>query len=153
MMRIRDYYEKVIADYENSNRQYPRELFDDMIAFSDIDKDSVLLEIGAGPGTATDELKNLKMDVLEVTDLQADYLKKKYKDYPNITVYRSTFENYDCAVKYDLIFSATAFHWISPRIAYSKAAKLLKKGGVLSPFWNLTFALRGGWFACRTSED
>ncbi len=134
--------------YDKSTRQYPKRLFDDILSFSGINKDSCLLEIGAGPGTATDDLRSYRIDLLEVTDEQVEYLKNKYRAYVNITAYKSTFENYEPQCLYDLIYSGTAFHWISPRIAYTKASNLLRKGGTLAPFWNLTLALPGrGVFA------
>ncbi len=40
---------------------------------------------------------------------------------------------------FDLIYSATAFHWIDENIGYHKALKLLKPGGTLALFWNKPF--------------
>lgn len=137
------YYGRVIRDYENSNRAYPKELFENIVSFSKIDENSKLLEIGAGPGTATDGFLNYGIDALEITEEQTEYLKQKYAAYRNVQIHHATFEAYETDVLYDLIYSGTAFHWIDPQIAYYKAAKMLKKGGTLALFWNMTFGIRG----------
>lgn len=38
---------------------------------------------------------------------------------------------------FDLVISATAFHWISPEIGYPKAAQVLKDSGYIAIFSNL----------------
>jgi SAM-dependent methyltransferase len=38
------------------------------------------------------------------------------------------------------VFSATAFHWVDPRVGWSKAARLLQPGGVLALLTHV-----GGW--------
>jgi SAM-dependent methyltransferase len=37
---------------------------------------------------------------------------------------------------FDLVISATAFHWIPPEIGYPKAAQVLKPTGCIALFWN-----------------
>lgn len=143
-MDYKEYYGDVIADYENSNRAYPEEMFQDIIDFAQINENSRLLEIGAGPGTATDGFLKYPIDLLEITEEQTRYLQAKYAKAHRIKAYWTTFEAYDTDVAYDLIYSGTAFHWIDPAIAYPKAAKLLKKDGTLALFWNMTFGVRGG---------
>ena len=123
-MENKEYYGKVIKDYEKSNRAYPEEVFKKIIEFSKINSDSRLLEIGVGPGTATDGFLKYHIDLLEVTEEQIQYLNKKYIDFPNIQAYQATFESYGTDITYDMIYSGTAFHWIDPAIAYLKAAKL-----------------------------
>jgi trans-aconitate methyltransferase len=47
------------------------------------------------------------------------------------------FEDADLPVDtYDLIFSATAFHWVPEEIGYPKVLSLLKKGGAFARFAN-----------------
>ena len=37
---------------------------------------------------------------------------------------------------FDLVFSASAFHWISPEVSHTKSAQVLKPGGALVLFYN-----------------
>lgn len=43
---------------------------------------------------------------------------------------------------YDIIYSATAFHWLPQEEAYKKITTTLKKGGTLALFWNHPFTSR-----------
>jgi SAM-dependent methyltransferase len=44
---------------------------------------------------------------------------------------------------FDLVFAATAWHWVAPEIGYRRARELLRPGGHLS-FWSATHVLPGG---------
>ncbi|MGH9058788.1 MAG: class I SAM-dependent methyltransferase [Acidimicrobiales bacterium] len=51
---------------------------------------------------------------------------------PNVTVVVGAFEDVDLpGESFDLVFSATAWHWIDPRVGYPKAVSLLAFGGAL----------------------
>ena len=39
---------------------------------------------------------------------------------------------------YDLIYSATAFHWVKSDVGYPKAWEMLKPGGTLAVFWQMS---------------
>jgi trans-aconitate methyltransferase len=61
----------------------------------------------------------------------------KCQDYPNVHFHLSSFEDWPVQPHmYDLVISATAFHWIPPEIGYPKAAQLLKPSGALAIFSN-----------------
>jgi trans-aconitate methyltransferase len=62
---------------------------------------------------------------------------QKCISYPKVRFELSSFENWNAAeAGYDLIISATAFHWIPPEIGYPKTAYMLKDEGYLALFWN-----------------
>ncbi len=138
-MEEKYFFSTVIDDYIVGRASYPDELFSAIRDFSGIENHSRLLEVGAGPGTATDAFVDYNLDLLEISEEQVQFLKNKYKNYNNICVKKGLFEDYKPEFPYDLLYSATAFHWIDPEISYSKAAKCLKKGGTLAVFWNMTF--------------
>jgi SAM-dependent methyltransferase len=50
---------------------------------------------------------------------------------------------------FDLLVSATAFHWLDPAVAYPKAARSLRLGGAVALFWNehVGTDADGGFFA------
>ena len=50
-----------------------------------------------------------------------------------MTITVASFEDADLgSERFDLVFSATAFHWVDPEIGYPKVARVLKPGGYLA---------------------
>lgn len=67
----------------------------------------------------------------------AEILRDKCSDYSNVTIDVTSFEDwiYTEDQKYDMIYSAQAFHWINKDIKYQKCHELLKDKGHLVLFW------------------
>lgn len=138
-------FNNIINDYEVARPGYPPELFSDIISYSKINSASKILEVGSGTGQATDYfVKNsYHMIGLELGQEQANHLSKKYEDNSNFESVCSSFEDYESKNDFfDMIFSATAFHWIKPEIGYSKAYNLLKQNGTLAIWWHLSSIMR-----------
>lgn len=134
-------FKDVIADYEIARPGYPIELFNDIVDFSALKNDAKILEIGSGPGQATDYFVKNQYSItgLEIEEKQVQYLSEKYSEFHKFNSICSSFEEYDgLSETYDLIFSATAFHWIKPEVGYPKAYTLLKKNGVIAVFWHMS---------------
>ena len=140
----------VISEYEFGRPCYPEGVYEAIRRFSNIDENSRILEVGAGTGQATDLFVSHghRLDVLEVSDEQADYLRHKYSKYAGVNVFKHYFEDYSSDEEYDLIYSATAFHWIKCENGYPKAWSMLRKGGTMAVFWNVFFDMyfSGGIF-------
>jgi SAM-dependent methyltransferase len=138
-------FNDVISDYALARPGYPNELYSDIINFASLNKDAKILEIGSGPGQATDYFvkEGYFITGLEIGKDQVDYLSVKYSDYKNFKAICSSFEEYETPDDtFSLVFSATAFHWIDPEIGYPKAYRSLKKGGVLAVFWHMSSVIR-----------
>nr|WP_312578002.1 methyltransferase domain-containing protein [Sedimentibacter sp.] len=139
-MENKDVFREIIDDYEIARPGYVIELYNDITEYSMIKNDAKILEIGSGPGQATDYFVKNQYNItgLEISEKQVQFLVDKYSKYHNFNSICSTFEDYNCLNEtYNLIFSATAFHWIEPEIGYPKAYNLLKKNGVMAVFWHL----------------
>lgn len=133
-------FKSIIADYEAARPGYPDTLFRDILAYSDRTERKDILEIGAGPGQASDYFirEGFQLTALEISQEQVEYLINKYADHPNFRAVCSRFEEFTADDEtFDLIFSATAFHWIAPEVGYAKAHRLLRHGGVHAVFWHL----------------
>lgn len=144
-MEKKNTFNEVISDYAYARPTYPNKLFEDIKDFSGLSTNANILEIGAGTGQATDYYANNKTKVtaLEIGEKQANYLKNKYKDNKSINIVCTSFEDFICNDAYfDLIFSATAFHWIRADIGYQKAYNLLHKGGTIAVFWHMSSVTR-----------
>jgi hypothetical protein len=75
---------------------------------------------------------------MEISEKQVAFLREKFADCGNFRAICFKFEAFECDEgSFDLIFSATAFHWIKPEIGYPKAFHLLKEHGVITVFWHL----------------
>ncbi|WP_066303878.1 class I SAM-dependent methyltransferase [Bacillus sp. FJAT-29814] len=140
-MENKNVFNYIISDYEIARPGYPSELFRDIVDYSMIKNDANILEIGSGPGQATEYFVKNEYTItgLELGEKQVEYLLEKYSQYQNFNALCIPFEDYNKEQEtYDLIFSATAFHWIKPGIGYPKAYNLLKRNGTMAVFWHLT---------------
>lgn len=133
-------FSNVIQDYEYARPKYPSAIYDTICQFSGIKTGAAILEVGAGTGQATELFvdKDYQLDLLEVSKEQVNYLIEKYKIRNAVCVHEAYFEQYENNKKYDLIYSATAFHWIDSEIGYPKAWDMLKPGGTLAVFWQMS---------------
>ena len=62
---------------------------------------------------------------------------EKYKS-ENVNTYKAYFEDFKSNKKYDLIFSARAFHWVDATVGYPKVWDMLNDSGVLAVFWHMS---------------
>lgn len=138
-------FNDIVADYEFARPGYPESLAEDVIAFTKLGRGARLLEIGAGPGQATDPFvkRGYRVTSLEIGEKQVDFLREKYAAFPGFCAVHAPFEAYDAPEEsFGLVFSATAFHWIDPSFGIPKAHRLLKKGGAIALFWHLESIVR-----------
>jgi len=128
-----------VKNYEKWRPTYCKELFDDIIQYSKLNQNKKAVEVGIGTGQAT---KSFLMTGCDVTAIElgknlAEFSKEKFKEYKNFSVHNTSFEDYECNDNsIDILYSATAFHWIPEDIGYPKALNLLKNDGTLALFWN-----------------
>ncbi|MDU2659076.1 MAG: class I SAM-dependent methyltransferase, partial [Clostridium perfringens] len=129
-------------NYEKWRPTYCEELFYDIMEYSKLDRNKKALEIGIGTGQATLPFLKTGFDLIaiELGENLAEFSKNKFKAYKNFNILNIPFEDFKCDENtFDLIYSATAFHWIDENIGYPKVFKLLKPGGTLALFWNKPF--------------
>jgi SAM-dependent methyltransferase len=94
-----------------------------------------ILEIGCGAGQATRSLaeRGCEIHCVELGASLAAIARDNLNGYPTVTIEVVSFE--DAALEaegFDLVFSATAFHWIDPAIGYPKVASVLRPGSYLA---------------------
>lgn len=137
---MKNTFSNVIDDYDYARPKYPIDLYKKISEFANLKEGQNILEVGAGTGQSTDLFASAphNLDLLEVSKEQVAFLKEKYRANKNITVFESYFEEYHTDKEYNLIYSATAFHWIDSEVGYPKAWSMLKKGGSLAVFWQMS---------------
>ncbi len=114
---------------------YPKELFDKLVNDTRLPKSAELLEIGPGTGQATKPLaeRGFHITAVELGRELAAKAREVLTGHPNAQIISGDFENADLPRKhYNLVYSATAFHWIKPEVRFTKAHALLKPGGYLA---------------------
>ncbi|NLZ72670.1 MAG: class I SAM-dependent methyltransferase [Bacteroidales bacterium] len=127
----RTHFDKIVVSYDKARLDYPDELFEDIMKYSrSVNKKA--LEIGAGTGKATTPFLNAGYDVtaVEMGRNMAEFMLERFKGIKNINVVVSTFE--EVALEedsYDLVYAASAFHWVDAEIGCPKVFRLLKNGG------------------------
>jgi len=125
--------------YDEARPGYPENLFNDLISLTNIPKGGRILEVGAGTGQATLPLasRGFKITSLEPGPRLLKIAEVNLASYPNVKFLNLTFEDWPLEERaFDLVTSATAFHWVNPNIGYAKAAAALKEGGSIALFWN-----------------
>jgi len=132
-------YKGIAGIYEDIRPSYPEKLIQDVISKADLKLNDRLLEIGAGTGKATIQFadKGFRVHAIELGEDMAEILKDKCANHPKVSVDVVSFEDWNSPnnQKYDMIYSAQAFHWIDRNIKYKKCHELLKDNGYLVLFW------------------
>ena len=105
-----------------------------------------MVEVGSGGGQAT--LPMLKtgcsLTAVEYGRQFSECLKEKYRAYPKFSVITDKFENVAFPEgAFNLVYSASAFHWIPEEIGYKKVYSMLKTGGAFARFANHPYRNKG----------
>ena len=135
--------------YEDVRPGYPVELISDVVDISGIKNNSRILEVGCGTGKATQSFSE-RGYALVCLDIGADLIavaKEKLKTFPNVSFVEQAFEEWKPDGKFNLVISATAFHWVDPKVRYLKASEVLKSKGFLAVFSNQHVRKDEGFFA------
>jgi SAM-dependent methyltransferase len=129
-------FDQVAAGY-GARPGYPAATFEIVQAVTGLGHGTEVLEIGAGNGLATAELVRLGAVVtaVEPGPEMAGVLQARL---PEVEVMTGLFEEVvvPCAA-FDVVVSATAFHWVDTQIGLRKAADALRDGGWLVLWWAL----------------
>ncbi len=132
-------------NYDKSRPGYPEQLYHDIFDYCCISDSCNVLEIGIGTGQATEPFlrKGCNIKAVELGGSLAEFSRKKFSQFKNIEVINADFLECEfCKNHFDLIYSATAFHWIPKERGYHKILNILKPGGAIALFWNHPFPNR-----------
>jgi SAM-dependent methyltransferase len=133
-------FDEVPEIYDRVRPAYPPQAFDDMFSYLG-ERRSVagplVLEIGPGTGKATKSLleRAERVVAVEIGPSLAAFLERKLSpEFPGrLGVINRAFEEYDPSPQsFDLVVSATAFHWIDPGVGLQKSHAALRPGGALA---------------------
>ena len=133
----------VAADYDIARPSYPEVIYKEAITsmrkhgFKTAKLENVL-EIGGGSGQATRRLSRLAchLDCIEPGKAFSRILRERFRSFKNVRFFQTTFEEFESTVKYDLIASACAIHWIPKKFFFSRIRSILKPGGWILGIWH-----------------
>ena len=132
-------FDTVAATYEKMRPSYPAELYHAIFNYIAINANSDVLEIGSGGGQATAPILHTgcRFTAVEYGEHFSALLKEKFCAFPNFSVITGKFEDTQWKTdSFDLVFSASAFHWIPEKIGYETVFDILKRGGAFARFAN-----------------
>lgn len=143
---LRESFDRVATLYQQVRPDYPEALFDHLIKVTNLEAGAHLLEIGCATGKATMPLakRGFNITCVELGSALAAVARQNMMGMP-VDVIEQRFEDWHPGTGngFDLVFAATAWHWIDPDVRYRKAWEILRSGGYLA-FWTAAHVLPDG---------
>ena len=139
-------FDEVAALYDAARPGYPDEVFGDLVQLAGLETDARLLEIGSGTGHATLPLaqRSFHIDCIELGEQMAAVARASLASFPNVTIAVTDFDQWHSETSYNLIYSASAYHWLNPATRVQRIAERLLSHGHVATIRN--YALPG--YAC-----
>lgn len=125
--------------YDKMRPGYVDEIYRTIFDYVHIGEDSHAVEVGSGSGQATEPVlrTGCSLTAIEYGENFSEMLKEKFGSNKKFQVITGKFEDVKLEENmYDLVFSATAFHWVPEEIGYPKVFSILKDGGAFARFAN-----------------
>jgi SAM-dependent methyltransferase len=128
-------FDSIAEDYDEVREGYSTEIVASALQRGRLGAGARVLEVGCGTGKLTEVLValGLRVDAVDPGARMIAAARRRVRSVDRVTFHVGRFE--DVALPregFDALFSATAFHWLDPRISWSKAASHLKPGGLLA---------------------
>ncbi|WP_296435204.1 class I SAM-dependent methyltransferase [Rhizobium sp. UBA1881] len=124
--------------YVEGRPRYPAPLTTAAAAVAEWQPQSRILEIGSGPGTATQDFATLggRFTCIEPNADFVAIARDVLAPFPDITFQTSVLEQADLAGPFDIILAASAFHWIDQKRGVQRIEELLAPNGFVVLLWN-----------------
>jgi len=133
----RTHFDSIVTEYEFVRPEWISAIYDDIFKYTKSNIGKNAIEVGVGTRKATIPFLNMGYNItaIEINPSMAEYSKNRFNNYSNFNVVISSFE--DAVLEknsFDLIYAASAFHWVDAEIGLPKALRLLKKDGTIALF-------------------
>jgi len=132
--RQRVLFDSVADLYDVCRASYPTDIIESVVSMSGVHAGDPILEIGCGTGQLTRQLAAYRFAFTAI-DLGPSMIQvaRRHVNDVDVRFAVSSFEDFDAPdASFDLIVSATAFHWIDPAVAWTKPVRLLRPAGWLA---------------------
>jgi SAM-dependent methyltransferase len=115
--------------YDRTRAPYPRAMIERIVAAA---PGTDVLDVGCGTGIEARQFQAAGATVLGV---EPDARMAEFARERGLAVEVATFEQWEPAGRgFDAVVCGTAWHWVDPLAGATKAARILRPGGVLAPF-------------------
>jgi SAM-dependent methyltransferase len=142
--RLRRTFDSVAERYQQARPEYPADLFDTLVEVAGLRVGDRLLEIGCASGKATLPLarRGFGITCVELGPALVAAARANLADFADVEVIEAAFEKWEPSggERFDLVFAATAWHWLDSEVRYQQAWRLLRPGGHLA-IWNATHVI------------
>ncbi len=142
---LRSIFDEAAELYDRARPGYPAALFDDLAGLACCGPGCRVLEIGCGTGQASVPLaaRGCALVCVELGPSMAAVARRNLARFPAARVVTAAFEDWPLPPEpFDLVLSATAFHWLDPAVRVVKSADALRPGGALATI--ATYHVAGG---------
>jgi SAM-dependent methyltransferase len=152
--RLRATFDSAAQLYQEARPDYPAALYDELVRLAGLRTGDRLLEVGCATGKATVPLarRGFRITCVEIGGQLADAARRNLAAFPDVEVVSGAFETWrpvapevhqpagapevrqpaEPGAGFDLVFAATAWHWIDPAVKYRRAWELLRPAGHLA---------------------
>ncbi len=127
-------FDRAAELYHLARPEYPDELYDELVAVTELSPGAHLLEVGSATGKATLPLarRGFRITCLERGAALAAAARRNLQAL-DVDVVQTRFEDWTPPPDpFAMVFAATSWHWIDPAVRYQKAADVLAPGGYLA---------------------
>jgi ubiquinone/menaquinone biosynthesis C-methylase UbiE len=128
-------FDEIAAEYDRRRPTYPDQLIDQACQVAGIGGGDHVLEVGCGSGQLTRGLvaRGLHVTALEPGTSLIALARRNLEGAGAVEFVNAQFE--DALLpreQFAAVFSASAFHWVDPKVSWQKAADVLAPGGTLA---------------------
>jgi ubiquinone/menaquinone biosynthesis C-methylase UbiE len=128
-------FDEIAADYDRHRPAYPDELIDRACEVAGLGSGDHVLEVGCGSGQLTRSLaaRGLRVTALEPGRNLVALARRNLESAGEVELVNAQFEDALLPREgFAAVFSASAFHWVDPKVSWQKAADVLVPGGTLA---------------------
>jgi SAM-dependent methyltransferase len=144
--RLSETFNSVADTYHRARPDYPDELFTELIESAGLRPGSDLLEIGCATGKATQALagRGYRITCVEPGAELAAAARRNLAGHDDVRIVTGKFESFrpPAGQLFDLVYAATAWHWIDPSRRCRLAWRCLRPGGHLA-IWSALHVVPG----------
>ena len=135
----KDWYAESTIAYAQYRAPYVEGIIEQVCNELNLVSGSKLLEIGSGPGNASQHFIRRGYDItcVEPNTAACLFAQERFRDFSNAKIVNSTFEEWsdNQKQKFDVAIASTSFHWLDAETRCERLANLLKPEGKMVLLW------------------